>query len=135
MSLIGTGLLLGGVNGDGVTGITVYPIGRYVGNFPVTITGSGIYQDLITGQGSYPTLKTFTGSWDFLTGTTPGTLVSLKQPGQYDFTMISGSGFFPPNSQVSFQIVHNIIDINPDGCRLIISGNEVLNPISQALSN
>ncbi len=78
---------------------------------------------------------TFTGSWDFLTGTTPNTLVSLKQPGQYDTGMISGSGSFQPNSSVSFQIVHNITGSNHDGCRLVISGSEVLNPIARNLSN
>ncbi len=105
---------------------------NYSGGIATDAFDANFQLSYVSGSGG---LKTFTGSWDFLTGVDSNHLVSLKQPGQFSSTMISGSGFFPPNSSVNFQVVHNIIDSNPDGCHLLITGVNVVNAISRNLSN
>jgi hypothetical protein len=61
-------------------------------------------------------------------------LVSTKVPGQYNRFNVSGSGIFPPNSAVNFQVSHLATGSN-DTVKLIISGSQVTNPISQTLYN
>jgi hypothetical protein len=134
MSLLGTGFLLGGVDGGGLTGITVYPIARYVGNFPVVVTGSGIYTTQLTGQYYLPYIKTFTGSWDLLTGESPTSLVSVKTPSTSTDVLMSGSGLFPPNSYINFQVAYSPSGTTSDAALLIISGVGVINPIYQVLN-
>lgn len=104
--------------------------------FPANLTFSLAY---VSGSGAFidptgaPYTKTFTGSWDFLTGVNGTSLISLNNGASS--TMMSGSGAFAANSQMVFQVTHNIIDANQDSALLIISGAEVLNPLVQVLTN
>lgn len=104
--------------------------------YPTILTFSLQY---VSGSGAFvnatgaPYVKTFTGSWSFFTGLDSSSLVQLPEINSQ--SMISGSGSFAPNSQMTFQVTHNIIDTNQDSARLIISGAEVLNPISVILIN
>lgn len=100
-----------------------YSGGTVVTNFSTQLTFQLAYR---TGQ------EIFTGVWDLLTGTDSLSLVSLKRPGNYSTGMISGSGLFPPNGLVNFQV--NYQGFSGNQAQLVISGNEVLNPINQPLS-
>ncbi len=115
--------LTGGVDGGGTT--TVYPISNYTGIINQSL--SGIY---VTGLSS---IGGFTGNWDVLTGVDSSSLYSIKTLGNYTATMISGSGIFPPNSSMSFQLSH--LSTGHDTVQLIISGAQVINPINQQLYN
>jgi len=128
----GAGYLTGGSIGPATTGFVV-PIGPYTGYLNTTLTGSGNYSSIATGSALYPYNKTFSGSWDFLTGVGQNSLVSMKN--SLSNTKMTGAGIFDPNSLVNFQITHNIIDDNNDSVRLVISGAQVLNPITQTLIN
>ena len=131
-----TELLTGG-SGIGTTGQIIYPIGQpYTGYISIVLTGSGNYVQPLSGNaaGAFQYTRTFTGSWDFLTGVDPDSLVSMKNLGNYTDVLISGTGIFPPNSTVNFQINHDESAFNVDGVRLIISGAEVLNPITQEIN-
>lgn len=130
--LIYSPFLTGGT-GIGSTGITVYPISTYTGIISTIITGSGNYYGILSGNapGEFLYTRTFTGVWDLLTGTSENTLVSLKSLGNYNQTMISGQGTLPPNSSINFQINHNDVEFNIDEVNLIISGTNIINPISQ----
>lgn len=76
--------------------------------------------------------STFSGVWSMSTGLTPNNLVPINQ---FDTNMISGSGMFSPNSYVSFVITHLITGSVVDSAYLTISGADVLNPITQILSD
>lgn len=121
----------------GSTGIAVTPIGPFFAPYTTTLTGSGDYSVLATGfaDGDFYYTKTFTGQWDILTGVSMSKLVSLKRAGNYTSTVISGETNLPPNSSVAFQIVHNSDSFSADTALLTISGADVLNPISQIISN
>lgn len=108
-----------------------YSGGFVVGNYPTSLSFSLGY---ISGSGVFPSYtKTFTGDWDFLTGLDNNSLVSMKRAGSFDERMISGSGQFTPNSLVNFQVTHIVSGSNDDVAALIISGAQVLNPITQTL--
>lgn len=108
-----------------------YSGGFVVGNYPASLTFSLGY---VSGSGVFPGYtKTFTGGWDFLTGVDNNSLVSMKRAGSFDGRMISGSGQFAPNSLVNFQVTHIVSGSNNDVAALVISGAQVLNPITQTL--
>lgn len=137
---MGTALLspwLTGGQNIGTTGNVVVPIGSFSGYGSLNLTGSGSYSAPLSGtmSGLFYYTKTFTGSWDLLTGASSTSLVSLKRPGNYSPTMISGSGNFPPNSFVNFQIENPSDGINVSSARLRISGNRVANAINQVITN
>lgn len=131
-----TPFLTGGTN-NGTTGSALIPIGPFTGSLSLVITGSGTYATPISGlgTGTFVYTKTFTGDWDVRTGLTVNSLVSLKGAGQYSPTLISGSGNFPPNSFITVQVSHVANPFSTDAALLVISGNNVLNPISQVLVN
>lgn len=133
IELPGSGYLAGGNAGALYAG-NVYPIGSYTGAFPIVVTGSGSYVGILTGLHDLPYIKTFTGSWDLLTGNSPTSLVTVRQPGNYTDIAMSGRGTFPPNSYLNLQVTYNPSGVTPDGALLIISGNGVINPIYQPLS-
>lgn len=114
-------------------GTTALAVGTYTGGCDLAFTGSGTYSSVLTQTGSVY-YKTFTGTWDLYTGLSMATLATTKIPGGFTSEQILVTGSFPPNSQISFQVVHNLIDDRPDGARLIISGMKVLNAIDQLLS-
>lgn len=128
--LPGSGYLAGGSDPILYIG-SVAPVGQpYTGAFDITITGSGIYQAALTGLYYLPYTKSFTGSWDLLTGGSPTSLVSLRQPGN----IMSGRGSFAPNSFLNMQVTYYPSGVTPDGALLIVSGDGVVNPIYQSLS-
>ncbi len=128
--------LTGGAQ-SGSTGLAVVQVQPFTGYFDLVATGSGDYRLFVSGNepGTFFYNKTFTGTWDFLTGVDPSHLVSLKRPGNFNSNTISGSGIFPPNSFVNFQIVHNKDQFSTDSIRLTLSGLEVINPIVQIINN
>ena len=126
--------LTGGFN-SGTTGNAVYPIGPYLGFQNFLITGSGYYFGTITGYsvGVFTYTRTFSGSWDLLTGLDVSSMVSIKSGNSFNANTISGSGLFAPNGSVYFQIQHYSDGINIDQAQLIITGNEVVNGLSQII--
>lgn len=127
--------LVGGQN-IGSTGINVVPIGPFWNVITQIATGSGYYSIGSTGiaAGTFYYTKTFTGQWDILTGIDQTNLISLKRTGNFTSNVISGVGIFDPNSQVNFQINHVADIYNQDTALLIISGQDVLNPIIQQIT-
>lgn len=128
--------LTGGAQ-SGSTGLSVVYIQPFTGYFTNIITGSGNYSIFVSGNGNGTFFynKTFTGSWDLLTGLDAASLTSLKRPGNYNSNTISGSGIFPPNSTINFQLTHNKDQFTTDALQLIISGLDVINPINQIINN
>lgn len=104
---------------------------NYSGGFVTTAFNAGLSFNLVYFSGS----SVFTGVWDLQTGVDANTLVSLKRPGNYNAVGISGSGLFAPNSQVAFLVSHQIQSGRQDAAQLIISGNEVINPINSLMIN
>lgn len=106
---------------------------NYSGGFVTDIFNTSLVFQLgyVSGSGQ---AKTFTGSWDLLTGVNANSLASMKSAGQYNSTLISGSGIFPPNSQINFQVTYTTMGTGADGCYLIITGQEVINSIYQNLT-
>lgn len=80
----------------------------------------------VTGQ------EVFTGVWNLFTGNNVASLVSLYSAGTYSTGLISGSGTFPPNSGINFQVTYSGISGNQ--AQLVISGSDILNPINQTLN-
>lgn len=101
---------------------------NYSGGFVV-----GNYSTSLVFQLTYATgAETFTGVWDFATGANSNSLVSMLGQGFYSTGMISGSGIFAPNSQVTFQVTYS--GLSGNASQLVLSGNNILNPISQLLT-
>jgi len=127
-----TPFLTGGTD-LGVTGLPVYPISEYQGLINQKFYGSGDYSNVISGNetGLFYFVRPFIGVWDLLTGTTPSSLVSLTDQGNYNDIMISGDFIGRPNSTVYFRISHSDSDYNVDVANIIISGSKVINPINQ----
>lgn len=132
-SLSGSNFLTGGTN-NGTTGNIIIPVGAFTGGANFSLTGSGNYTTLSSGNaaGIFFYTRSFTGSWSVFTGLSTATLVQLPE---INGNTISGSGFFAPNSSLVFQIVNNKDIYNLDGALLLISGQNVLNPIQQAIYN
>jgi hypothetical protein len=125
----GDGNLIGGADGIGSTGVVVYPIGQpYTGAFPTLITGSGLYSGYITGLTNVISTKTFSGSWAMYTGTAASSLVPIPLLGD----SYRATGIFPPNTYINWQVGYS--GVSGDSAALVISGADVLNPISQTLS-
>lgn len=80
----------------------------------------------VTGQ------EVFTGVWNLFTGNSVTSLVSLYSAGTYSTGLISGVGSFAPNSGINFQVIYSGVSGNQ--AQLVISGGDVLNPISQTLN-
>ncbi len=91
------------------------------------------YQTSLVFQLRYQTGdETFTGVWNMATGLTSANLVSFLSAGTYSTGLMSGSGQFAPNSQMIFQVTYS--GVSGNSASLLISGNNVLNPISQTLN-
>ena len=135
-SFVYTPFLTGGVD-IGTSGVPVVPIGPYTGSPIFTITGSGFYSDIISGTslGIFTYITTFTGSWDLLTGQTSADIISIKNQGFYNASVISGSGLFLPNNFFAVTVTHNRDVYRSEGARLTISGDLVFNPLTFDLSN
>ncbi len=93
--------------------------GVVVGNYPTSLSLQFAYQ---TGY------ETFTGAWDVFTGGSPTSLVRLNA----STGLFSGSGNFPANSFINFQVLYSGISGNQ--ARLVISGNEIINPVNQTIN-
>lgn len=107
------------------------PYQNFSGGFQTPDFQAGLSFKISYASGS----GVFTGVWDLLTGVDSTTLVSLKRPGNYTTTAISGSGLFPANSSVTFQINGDTVnDLGAHGVVLLVSGREVSNPIIQSVS-
>jgi hypothetical protein len=91
------------------------------------VSGSGSF---VPATGS-PYIKTFTGSWQFATGTGALALINFVP---ISATLYSGSGIFPANSYVNMQVTYNASGETPDGAYLIVTGDGVIDVISQSLS-
>lgn len=132
-TLVGSNFLTGGTN-NGSTGLVVVPIGIYTGGVNFSLTGSGNYSIATSGNqaGTFFYTRTFTGNWSIFTGLTANSLVQIPET---NGNTISGSGLFSPNSSVVFQVTNNKDIFNLDGALLTISGQNVINPIQQALYN
>lgn len=100
-----------------------YSGGVVVGNYNTDLVFRLTYA---TGQ------ETFTGVWNLFTGINPDSLVSLYSVGTYSTGLISGAGTFAPNSQMTFQVVYS--GVSGNAATLLISGQDVLNPITQTLA-
>ncbi len=72
--------------------------------------------------------ETFTGAWDVYTGVSATSLVRLSA----STGLFSGSGNFPANSFINMQIMYSGVSGNQ--AQLVISGNEVLNPVNQVIT-
>lgn len=72
--------------------------------------------------------ETFTGAWNIFTGGSPTSLLPLSS----STGLFSGSGNFSPNSYINFQVSYSGVSGNQ--AALLISGNEILNPISTTLT-
>jgi hypothetical protein len=119
----------------GTTGDAVVALGAFTGSTSTLLTGSGSYQQIMSGNatGLFLYTRTFTGAWDVQTGLNPFTLVSMKAAGTFSANAFSGSLSLPPNSQMTLRIISSGDNINTDAARLIVSGSEILNPITQTL--
>ena len=91
------------------------------------VSGSGVFD-----AGAY--FKTFSGSWAMFTGINESQLYSMPVSMSNVGRRMEGSGIFPPNSFVNFQLNHINSGTNADGATLTISGQLVTNPISTTLS-
>lgn len=96
-----------------------YSGGVVVGNFNTSLVFRLSY---LTGY------ETFTGAWNVFTGGSPSSLIPLSS----STGLFSGSGNFAPNSFLNFQVSYSGISGNQ--AQLVISGNEILNPINQTLT-
>ena len=131
-SLVASEFLTGGTD-IGTTGNSVYSIGQpFSGYISTVATGSGNYVLPVTatGVGVFTFTRTFTGAWDLYTGLSQTTLQKVAEFNEY----LSGSAVFAPNSSVVFQIDHQDSTFNVEGARLIITGENVINPINQIIS-
>jgi hypothetical protein len=91
------------------------------------------YQTSLVFQLKYRTgYEIFTGVWNIFTGITSTNLVSFLSAGTYSTGLMSGSGQFAPNSQVAFQIIYS--GLSGNAASLIISGNDILDPINQLIN-
>ena len=104
---------------------------NYSGGFATNAYNAGFSFSLGYSSG----INLFTGAWDVLTGLSATTLVSMKRAGQFNSTMISGSGFFPPNSTINFQVNHTSTGGFQDAAQFVVSGQYVIDPIVQLLVN
>ena len=135
-SMINYSSFLTGGGNIGITGLTVYPISEYGGIINAIFSGSGDYSTPISGNsnGIFFFVRPFIGVWDLWTGTSPSSIISLTSQ---NFNTASGiSGYFigKPNSTVYFKVSHNDSNFNVDVANLIISGQYVVNPINQLIS-
>jgi len=130
--LTGFSPLLEGGQDIGTTGNAVYAINSFTGRVDTIITGSGNYSMVVSGnqQGLFSFQRTFTGSWDLLTGVNNSSLVLVQKYGD----VISGRGNFDPNSSMVFQVNHYDSNLTQDGVSLLISGSDVLNPLTTIIS-
>lgn len=96
-----------------------YSGGVVVGNYDTSLAIRFAY---MTGY------ETFTGAWNVFTGGSPTSLVRLSA----STGLFSGSGNFAPNSFINFQVLYSGISGNQ--AQLIISGNEILNPVNQTIT-
>lgn len=128
--------LYGGEN-IGETGFYAVAVEPFWGDVQITLTGSGNYNGIISSESNatFRYVKTFTGAWDIKTGMSEDSLTSLKRPGFFDSNMISGSGLLPPNSFFIMAIQHNGDGFTEDTFRLTISGDNVVAPIQQEITN
>jgi hypothetical protein len=101
---------------------------NYSGGFVATDFNTNLTFQLRHVTGS----ETFTGAWNLFTGNNVSSLVSLYSAGTYSTGLISGSGVFPPNSGINFQVTYSGISGNQ--AQLVISGGDILNPINQTLT-
>lgn len=72
--------------------------------------------------------ETFTGAWNVYTGASASNMARLSA----STGLFSGSGNFSPNSYINLNVLYSGVSGNQ--AQLIISGNEVTNPISQTLT-
>lgn len=114
-------------NGTGILNRDVsylnYSGGVVVGNYNTDLVFRLAYA---TGQ------EVFTGVWNLFTGVNSINLVSMLSAGTYSTGLMSGRGTFPPNSQMTFQVSY--VGVSGNAANLLISGTDVLNPISQTLT-
>ncbi len=97
---------------------------NYSGGFVVGGFNTSLNMYLRYGTG----YETFTGAWNVFTGVSATSLVRLSA----DTGLFSGSGNFAPNSYINMQVMYS--GVSGNRAQFIISGNEVLNPISQTLT-
>lgn len=102
---------------------------NYSGGLVTSNFNSSLVFQLRYGTG----FETFTGIWNMMTGADSSSLVSFLTAGQFSSGLMSGSGIFAANSLVNFQVTYS--GVSGNSAYLVISGNEVLNPVNQLLSN
>ncbi len=123
--------LTGGVD-FGTTGNIVYPIQPISGLISTIITGSGNYILPVTANqpGTFTFARTFTGAWDLFTGLSQNNLIQVPE---INSTLISGCANLSPNSSIIFQINHYDSEFNTDSAKLIITGQDILNPLTTTI--
>lgn len=97
---------------------------NYSGGVVVGAFDTSLVVQLRYGTGN----ETFTGAWDIYTGASPTNLARLSA----STGLFSGSGVFPANSYINMNVLYSGVSGNQ--AQLVISGNEVSNPINQTLT-
>lgn len=99
---------------------------NYSGGFVTNAFNAGLQFSLQYVGGAL-----FTGTWALATGIMANSLVSVAG---LSSNTLSGSGQFPPNSFVNFDIIYSGASTGIDIARFMVSGSQVLNPISQTFT-
>jgi hypothetical protein len=125
--------LTGGIN-FGSTGSGLYSTGQlFTGTLTTEITGSGGYTLFVSGNeaGTFTFERTFTGAWSVYTGLNED---ALQRVPVINDSLISGAANLSPNGSLVFQINHSDSQFNTDTVLFSATGQYIINPINQIIS-